>query len=215
MTKAKPKAEAKAKAKTKAMTPKQMAIKANSLLKGIDNSVAAIQKHRTSIVQNAGELAGLLSGLSNAASTPVKAAPVKKATAPVKKAEKAPAKKAEKKTPAKAKAKAKATKAGASQAKPAGQKAPVPNRPTVKEAISETITKGGPDSRASLYHKVTDKYGYWSRQSFYNAIKDKKAFKEIDGKVHNVQASPAKTTDAEAAKFVEKVAGDASVSSAT
>lgn len=230
MTKAKGKAEAKTKASTKApkakLTPKQMSVKAASLLKGIDNSVTIIDKHRTNIVQSAGQLAGILSGLSNAATAvpaPAKKTPV---PAPAKKAQaKAQAKKAQtsaKKPAAKAPAKKPAAKLAAkaekkAAEKPTGQKPPVANRPTVKEAIGEVITKGGPDSRAALYHKVTDKYGYWSRQSFYNALKDKKSFKEIgDGKIDVAQTSAqTKTTDAEAAKFVEKVAGDATVSNAT
>jgi len=203
----------KAKAAKAKLTPKQMSIKAVSLLKGIDNSVAVIDKHRTHIIESAGQLAGILSGLSNAAT---------ETSAPAKKPTSAPAKKpikAEKK-PVKAgkKAAAPTKKAGKKVAKKsAGQKSPVANRPTIKEAIKEAISEGGPSIRAILYHKVTDKYGYWSHQSFYNALKDKKSFKEVDDeKIDVVQvADRTKTTDAEAAKFVERVAGDAIVSSVT
>jgi len=220
--------KAKAKTKAKKLTPKQAAVKASSLLKGIDNSVAVINKHHGIIKENTVQLRNVVTGLSNAAvqETPKPKAPAKPKPA---KAEKAKAK-----APAKAKAaKAKAAKAKAAKkeakAKPAKKgekpkaeesakasakmKPPVDGRPTVKDATREEIAANGPDTKANLYHKVTDKYGYWSRQSFYNALKDKKSFRTVDGKIQVIGTPGAKTTDEEASRFVESVRKDQAVAS--
>ena len=83
----------------------------------------------------------------------------------------------------------------------------------MKDAIRESIGSEGPDTKANLYHRVTSKYGYWSRQSFYNALKDKKSFREVDGKILDVSSRPVQTTDEEAQKFVESGQRDQTVAS--
>lgn len=244
MSKEKPaKAAAKKKSSQKSLTPKQAAVKVSSLLRGVDNSVAKIAKGRTAIAEgekaireNTSQIRSIVSGLSNTAQTgkaavkkPAKKAaakkPVKKKAAAKKAAPKKPVKK--KKAAAKKAAPAKAAKKAAPK-KAAAKKVAVEGRPSVKEAIKESIRADGPDTKASLYHKVTGKYGYWSRQSFYNALKDESSFREVDGKVHviSVKASEKKeapkkeapkpkprTTDEEADRFVDSVAQDPAVSS--
>jgi hypothetical protein len=184
------------------LTPKQANIKATSLIRGIDNSVARIRKETASIADATSQLKKtVLPALSNTeakAKAPAKKAK-EKAKAPAKKA-KAPAKKAkEKKTPAQSPSKA------AQKAKP-----PVEGRPTIKEAIQETIGAQGPISPADLWKKVVEKYGYWSRQSLYNALKDTKLFKKADGVVGLVPATGSKKKD-NVDSFVDDVVKDKSV----
>ncbi|KKK83542.1 hypothetical protein LCGC14_2792350, partial [marine sediment metagenome] len=153
----------KAKAASRSLTPKQADIKAASLIRGIDNSVARIKKEAASIADAAKQLKkSVLPALSN---------PKAKASAKI------PAKKASVRIPAKkASAKASAKKAPAQSPSKAAQKAkpPVKGRPTIKEAIQETIRTSDGSSPAELWKKVVGRYGYWSRQSLYNALKDVK-----------------------------------------
>lgn len=176
------------KTQNKPQTPKQMAVKVESLMRGLDNSRTAIGKHQKDIEDKLVELKPLLAGLTSAATTkpPTPKAPAKpaKVATPAKATPKTPAKPA--KTPAKAPAKpakapAKGSKAPAKPAKAApvkdNRKPPVPNRPILKNAIKEMIAaEGGKAPAAKIYHLACDKYGYWSRQGFYAALHDVKSF---------------------------------------
>ncbi len=180
----------KAKAASRSLTPKQADIKAASLIRGIDNSVARIKKEAASIADAAKQLKkSVLPALSNPKAKASAKIPAKKASVriPAKKASaKASAKKASAKASAKkAPAKASAKKAPAQSPSKAAQKAkpPVKGRPTIKEAIQETIRTSDGSSPAELWKKVVGRYGYWSRQSLYNALKDVKLFKKVGGKI--------------------------------
>lgn len=206
--KAKP-AKAKAKPAKTNLTQKQAVVKAGSLLKGIGNSTDTINKHQKLIAESTDQLHVVLAGLSNMTSV-VTANPEKKIAAG-----KVTAAKHEKATAKAAKVKAaKAVKPAKVKAAKEDQKPAVDNRPTIKDAIQELIASGGPDTKADLYRKVTDKYGYWSRQSFYNALKDKKLFKDVDGKIQVAGPTSVKTSDADAKKFVESVERDQTVATA-
>jgi len=155
------------------MTQKQAMIKATSLLKGLDNSVAIIAKKQAEITKSTKELAQTLISIS----TPPPVKPVKaKAEKPAKpaKAEK-PAKvkpvKAEK--PAKAEKPVKAEKP--SKVKPAKAEKPANSKaPALKPVMIQTL---GDESMsvADLYNEVK-KIHDWSRQSIYNALKDVNSF---------------------------------------
>ena len=203
----------------KSQTPKQMAIKVESILRGLDNSQASIGKHQKKIDDGIEELKPLLAGLANAATAkpaakPVQAKPAAKAPAPAKPAAKPqPAKAAKAAKPAvkPAKPTAKAPKS----AKPAktaakvkdGKKEPVPGRPILKEAIKEMIAaEGGKGPAAKLYHRAIDKYGYWSRQGFYAALKDTKSFTHTSDDQYEV----VQTAD-EVEKFVDQASKNQAV----
>jgi hypothetical protein len=221
------------KPKPKALTQKQAEIKGTSLIRGIDNSVARIRKETASIADATSQFKRVvLPALSNAAKKdkkdkkdkiPAKAVAtgldkaVAKAVAKAAKAAKKDKAVAKKDKPVAKKAKPVAKKAkptaqspskAAQQAKP-----PVDGRPTIKEAIKEMIKEHGPISAADLWKKAVDKYGYWSRQSLYNALKDAKLFSKKDG-VITLAPGPAKKDD-DIDSFVDSVVSDKSVAHAT
>ena len=218
------------KAASKPLTERQAQIKGASLLRGIDNSVARIRKETASIAEASEQLkVTVMPALSNRAgkeSAPKKAAPAKpkvKKAAPAKAKKPAPVKqaapaKAKKPAPAKAKKPAKA----AQKAKPvqtpskAAQKAkpPVEGRPTIKEAIAEVIKAGGSQSAADLWKSCVAKYGYWSRQSLYNALKDAKMFKKVGDRFEAVARTNSTKKDSSVDQFVESVVKDKAVSQA-
>lgn len=185
----------------KNMTLKQAVKQASSFVNGITSSMNTINKHQKVIEEKTADLRSILSGLTimeaTAAAKPEKVAkPAKeKAAKPVKEK---PAKAAK---PAKEKA-AKPAKAAAADKKTA---------PTVKSVIAEILKSKGKQTKPDLY-KMTEKYGTWSRQSFYNALKDP-MFGESDGCVTlavtpKEKTTEVKTSDEEADRFVSKVEND-------
>jgi outer membrane biosynthesis protein TonB len=201
-------------AKSTHVTPRQAEIKISSLLKGIDNSVLVVEKHRDLIAKSAKEMRTLVSGLSNAATSlaatvktveakakatkvvkPTKVKPEPKAAKP--KAEpKAPKVKPEPK--AKPEPKVKAAKLEKVEPKPA-----VVGRPTAKEAACEMIGTGVLPA-AEVYKNAVAKYGYWSRQSFYNALDDAKTFRKTE-KGFEIVKNNSRAVDDEVDKFAEKL----------
>lgn len=211
----------------KAPTPKQAQAKIGTLLKGIDNSVVVIEKHQQNTKQSVAEIKKLITGLNSQPATkpakaqkpakapkaPKPAKPTKEAKASAKMAAKHPAPKVALK-PAKTPKEAKPAKAPkpAKAAKPAkaeADKGPVSGRPGLKDVLHELIheANGEAVSAASLYRDAVAKWGYWSRQSLYNALKDTKSFKKQGvGFVNVKNGSTPKVSDSEAESFVDKAA---------
>lgn len=162
------------------LTTKQMSIKIGKILKGVDNSVTQIHKHQTSIGEAIPALQKLVGGITNNI-TPV--APAKE-TKPVKEVKKAkpekPVKEAKKpvKEVKKAKPDKEVKKPAKELKKPAKEvKKPVAERPALKQVIKNVITNNGtPMTSSEIYKTIIDKHGIWSRQSVYNALKDKSLF---------------------------------------
>jgi hypothetical protein len=202
----------------KILTPKQAQIKVGSLFKGLDNEVAKIQTGMKTITGLKSQISSLALGLANVAVTATAAVKAAKTAKPVAakpaKTEAKPAKKAAVKAakPAKAAKEPKAAKPAkaakepkaAKAAKPAKEpkaanieKAPVPNRPTTRDAIKEILTEAGeflPVVEAR--DRIVAKYGYISRQSVYQAAKKDKDVVVIDGKLGLAGfAKPAETTE--------------------
>ena len=185
-------------------TPKQAIARINSLLKGIDNSVLVINKHKTVLNDAVKEARSLMGGLSN-----LQAAPAKKPEAKKPEAKKpAPAKK-----PALAKKPVKKTeikKPAPEKSVPAKPGKPVEGRPSLKEAVKQIIVAGGnPMTAADIWKQATAKWGYWSRQSLYNVLKDEKSFSRAGEKF---SMSRSTVDDAEADKFVQQVESNTVVS---
>jgi hypothetical protein len=181
----------------KKLSPKQASIKATNLLKGIDNSVAQMDKHHGLIVGNMKKLRSVLNGLSNAAINPP--------SSPAKPVKKTVTKKEAKKTTA---VKPKATKATSKQKKEEN-----PNRPPLKEVVLGIIKDSGPLTAAEIWNKATEKHGYWSRTSLYNLLKkNPKTFKKTGDKfcISNSEAEPKE--GAEVDEFVKQVEQDQTVS---
>ena len=125
-------------------------VEINSLIKGIDNSAIAINKHKTNVEINISRIREVLSGLSD--TSQVKKSQVKKSQ--VKK----------------------------SQVKKSSTK------PKIKDAIIKCITNNDePMLKITIYNEIINKYGNWSKQYFYNALKDKKLFKDVGGKIKMVK----------------------------
>jgi hypothetical protein len=158
--------------KNQTVTPKQAQIKIASLLKGIDNSVIASNKHTKIINDNTKQVKTLIASISNA--KPVATKPAAKPAKPAKK----PA--AAKPTVVKKPAKPVITKPVESKPVPAGKTVAVEGRPILKDAIKEILVANGSKAMvaAEIYKQTTAKYGYWSRQSLYNALE--KSFTKTD-----------------------------------
>ncbi|MFA5202884.1 MAG: hypothetical protein WC708_00510 [Lentisphaeria bacterium] len=189
----------------KVLTPKQAQIKVSSLFRGLDNEVTKIQTGMKTIHGLKSQISNLALGLANVAVTataaakaaktakPAAAKPAKATAKPVKKAAAKPAKAVAK--PAKEPKAAKPAKepkaakpATAKAAKPAKaaniEKAPVPNRPTTRDAIKEILTEAGKFLPViEVRDLIVAKYGYISRQSVYQAAKKDKDVIVIDGKL--------------------------------
>jgi len=84
----------------------------------------------------------------------------------------------------------------------------VAGRPALKQAIQEVFNgnSNGPLAASEIWKTVTGKYGYWSRQSLYNALKDSKLFKKEGDKFQSISQE-----DESVDKFVESVGKDQSV----
>jgi len=200
-------------------TPKQAIARINSLLKGIDNSVLVINKHKTVLNDAVKEARSLMGGLSNLQAAPAKKPEAKKPEAkkpaPAKKPAlaKKPVKKTEIKKPAPAKKPVKKTeikKPAPEKSVPAKPGKPVEGRPSLKEAVKQIIVAGGnPMTAADIWKQATAKWGYWSRQSLYNVLKDEKSFSRAGEKF---SMSRSTVDDAEADKFVQQVESNTVVS---
>lgn len=161
--------------KNQTITPKQAEIKITSLLRGIDNSVIAVEKNRDIIQSNTKEIRNLIPGLAAGQAPAAKTAKVKVAK-PVKLAKIVAAKLAKPVSKSIPPSKKPASKASASKPPP------VQGRPSLKEAISKLLSDNGgkPMKAADIYNKAVLKYGYWSHQSLYNALEDSKLFSKTD-----------------------------------
>jgi len=207
--------------------------KIGKLLRGIDNDTLAIKKDQAklnvrikAVQDSAKTVQTLIGGISNmalAAPASLKKVQVKKpepktASKVSPKAPKAPKKptpkKAATKTAAPKKDLKKATKAPAA-VKASTSESPQ-DRPSLKKVITDIILKNGkPMGAADIYKMACQKFGYWSRQSLYNALKDNKAFAK-KGEGYDVpDSSPisiSETSDSEAEKFVQRVEGNSATS---
>ncbi len=200
-------------AKTKTKTEiRNDSAKAQRILRGIDNNVAAAVKLRgqadkklAQVVKDAAEIRGIVAGISNAALAPPSTSDAKKDTPKPTKAEakKATPKPAKKATPAKAK----------SPAKEAASEDLNVNRPDLDGVIHSILEKAGKAlTAAEVYHgcqQLATAKGFkvWSRQSLYNQLKNVKRFSKTgDGAA--ARFGNADKSDSEADKFVEKVARD-------
>jgi len=87
----------------------------------------------------------------------------------------------------------------------------VAGRPSLKEAVRQIIMAGSsPMPAAEIWKLATAKWGYWSRQSLYNVLKDEKSFSRQGEKFALATNS---VDDAEAEKFVKQVESRQAVSS--
>lgn len=84
-------------------------------------------------------------------------------------------------------------------------KKPVDGRPPLKQAMQEVLDGSNGEGMAAseIWKLVTAKYGYWSRQSLYNALKDAKLFKKAGDKFQSVSHE-----DEAAEKFIKSVKED-------
>jgi outer membrane biosynthesis protein TonB len=204
------------------LTTKQMSVKIDKILKGVDNSVAQIQKHQSAIGEAIPVLRSLAGGIANSVETAktqtlVKAVKPAKAPKPAK-----PAKAPKPAKPAKAPKPAKPAKAPkpAKTPKPAKPaKAPKPAkpnakpssvRPALKQVINDVLVNNGtPMSSADIYNTIINKHGKWSRQSVYNALKDVSMFTKNEG-VFSL-GSKVKKSDEKIEALVANVAADSDV----
>lgn len=202
------------------ITPKQAQIKLNSLLKGLDNSALVLNKHKEQITKSVKEISVLVTGLANPKTAkaktvkPVKPAKVKAAkTAKVAKVAKVKAVKpakvakvAKPEKPAKVVKEAAPVEAVAKPTKPAKTNPPpVAGRPILKEAIKGIIADAKKPLPASdIWHRAVEKYGYWSRQSCYNALDDSKTFSKSD-EGFSVRSANGVADDDEADQFVDSI----------
>jgi hypothetical protein len=217
------------KTKKPVKSTKQTIAKINSLLKGIDNSTAVLNKQRTNLVETVKEVRTLMGGLSNqVAQTPTKevkkVALAKKVAIKAAPAAKKPAKKVEKAAPAK-----KATPAFKKPAKkvekteapvvPAKkivstkvvQKSAEQDRPLLKDIIKQILTTSGPASSAVIW-KSTKKFGSWSRQSVHNALRVGISSGVFSKHGEEFSLQNGMVNDDEAEKFVKQIENNQVVS---
>lgn len=193
----KPAAKKPAKPKKPSLTPRQTQIRAETLVRGIDNSTAKIEKELANIKASRKELPSLITGLSNAAITAV-AAPKSQPKAAAK----------AKATPA-AKAKAASAKKAATK-KAATKKAspkPAANRPTFKDAAVQILQAKGPLSKADLRRAYIAQYGSISSQSVYGVLNKNTDIFKVDG---NTVSLAAKASKEDLESFVRQVEKDQS-----
>lgn len=200
----KPKAQQAQQAQKTDLTPRQAQIQVNNLLKGIDNDNVVIDRRQEEKRKKEARLRELMPvALTQPSPTSAPASQPQKSNGSVKAA--GPKKAAAKPVPAK-----KAAKPAAKPAvKPSAKAAPA-EKPPLKKALSDILAKapGRQSTKSELYHAAVDKHGKWSRQSFYNAIKDAKIF-HLDGEnvsllQRQIPASNQGEKD-EADRYVEKV----------
>lgn len=204
------------KTQKKAKNPKQAVARINTLLRGIDNSVIAINKHKTIVTDAVKEVKTLMGGLSNpqTPTKPAEKAPVKPGLAKTKPAKvaKKPAK------PAKAPAKAVKPPKAPKPAKKAPAKAPKPEKKPLVEKTAKPakaakaavsvkdqirhVLKAGSMSSGEILKAIEAKWGARSRQSLYHALQDTRLVTKHEGKYTLVTA---KVGDSEAEEFIKQV----------
>lgn len=198
-------------------------------LKGLDNEANSARKAHDAlnskldkITESVSSLNRLVAGLSNASVTTVPAAKtaVKSDAKPVAKVNKPVGVKKnevpEKDPPANVVNKSHAVAKGAGEVEVVKIDGPVPTngsaKPPLKGVIESVLNDStSPLSAANIYTLVTAKYGTWSRQSLYNALKDDKRFSktgegaEATYSVVKSQASTPAVTDDEADLLIKKM----------
>lgn len=200
----------------KTLTPKQAAIKAGSLLRGIDNSTVAIKKHQEIIEHSIEQVKSIVAGIGNqvvaqpAASKPTPASKAKSTTKKDKPAKPAKA------TVAK---KASTTPPKAAQ-KPAQAQSQSPGT-TIKDAAIAVLKENGGVMKASeIWHKAQEKFKRtWSRQVLYNAFdKNPDIFVQAEGGykyggvAKQVQVTTLKQDDKDVDSFIARASKNEAVS---
>lgn len=190
------------------LSPKQAQVKVTNLIKGIDNMNVAIAKKQEENVRAVEELKTLMPIALTQPGTPVQVGGTAKGPGTAKVKDQA---KEAKKPAAKANGSAKPAATAKAVAKPSLKEAPG-ERPALKQVIHDLIAKGGnkPMTKPELYNAAIAKFGKWSRQSFYNAIKDTKHFLADGEGFVNVVATRSQSAQGhgekdEADRFVESV----------
>jgi hypothetical protein len=195
----------------KPLTTKQAATRADSLLRGIDNSAVAIKKHQEIIEQNIEQVRSIVAGIGNQTTV--------SSTVPKSSTSKSAVKKPEAKTTKKAAPKP-ASKPSQKAAQKPSQKAEQPQGPTIKEAAATVLKESGGVLKASeIWHKAQEKYKRtWSRQVLYNALtKNQDIFVPSgDGYRYGGVAKPAQTVspkrESDVDSFIEKASKNEAVS---
>lgn len=188
-------------------TVKQLQSAASRLLKGIDNSTAAIKSHQTRIGEMVPELRQTLTALSNTTPKPVVKAVARVEKAAVKTAKKVPVKK--EKTAKK------------DRPKPVKKAEATGERPALHNAVGIVLAETGPLSKADLHRELQTRYGFNSKPSLYSVLKSRSnEFVTGSGGLVSL-ASHSKdvvvssyTAKDEVNEFVNKVASDQSVAQA-
>lgn len=200
-----------AKKRPKQASPKQAAARVGVLLRGIDNSIGVIERQKQKISDNLKEAATLVTGLSNAVVDAPKAAVTKSPAKKVQKAKKTatkPSTKKAKTSKAKSSNGAKAKKVA--KANPlTAKKPPKEGRPLLKDAIRQVVAAAGSPMKSSdIYNQVVDKWGYWSRQSMYNVLKNDGGFQLVASNTYELVANESgqTTSDSETDQFIDQVA---------
>jgi len=206
---------------------------AKTLLSGLSNAVVEAKEAATKAQREAKEAKEVAKKAAKVAKKPAPPKKVAKKPAAKKPAAKKPAAKKAKKPAAKKAAKKPAAKKPAPAKKPAAAKTtpingeskktkplkerfpPKENRPLLKDAIRELLkASGAPMSMPDIYNQIVEKWGYWSRQSFYNVIRDKKNFKSDDDEMFTPVEGEVQVTDKEADEFVASVASSTEIGQA-
>ncbi len=199
----------KATTSTTGLSPKQAQVKIVNLLKGIDNDNVVIAKKQEENQRKLNELKAVMPlALTQPSTTPAVKVVVSKSVAPTNGGGTTAAKPIAASAKPKVKATVKAT------AKPSIKTESPDDRPPLKQVIADILAhSSSPMSKPDIYNAAIAKYGKWSRQSFYNAIKDEHRFQQVGEGFINVKATAAaKTHHAdeadekdEADRFVESV----------
>lgn len=157
---------------------KNIALMANRLLKGIDNETAAVMKllknnneRIEKVAENLEQLSRVVSTVTNAAITNSAQGAVSAAKQSPKSSPKSPAPAKNIKQPNTGKNVSKKTEIKAKGQKNAAVSA---DRPPLKNVIDGILGKynGGPVKASVIYSEACSGKEKWSRQSFYNALKD-------------------------------------------
>lgn len=210
---AKPKKMAsKAKPKKPSMTPRQSQIRAETLIRGIDNSTQKIEKEMASIKAARKELPAIITGLSNAAiSSSTAAKPAAKPATAKPAAAKPTAKKPAAKPAAKSAAKPAAKKAAAKKpaSKPASAKKPAANRPTFKDAAVQILTSAGrPMSKADLRRAYIAQHGTISSQSVYGVLNKNADLFKVEGNMVSLAGKSKQAPKDDVDAFLQRVEKD-------
>jgi hypothetical protein len=181
-----------------AKTPKQMLARVQTLLRGIDNSVLAIEKHKTFVDDAVKEVKSLVGGIEDVTDWASDKSPESKPVVNKLESKKKPEMELCLGKPKLEKATKVAVPTSVTSTKV--KKAPVDGRPSLKEVVRQIVANDSM-SAAEIWNQATEKWGYWSRQSLYNVLKDGRLFSKQDDKF-----SLANHFMDEAEKFIKQVA---------